>query len=53
MCQLYNLIVCAEGKIKPHCNQILKDVVYKLILDEEPDIAERAYKIAEVIGLYV
>lgn len=51
--QLYNLIICAEDKIKPHCNVILKDVVYKLILDEEPEISTRAYKIAELMGLYV
>jgi hypothetical protein len=24
LCQLYNLIVCAEDKIKPFCNDILK-----------------------------
>ena len=39
LCQLYNLIVCAESKIKPHCSEILKRVIYKLILDEEPEIA--------------
>ena len=53
LCQLYNLIVCAEDKIKPHCNEILKNVIYKLILDEEPEIAQRTYKIAELLGLYV
>ena len=36
--QLYNLIVCAENKIKPHCAEILKNCIYKLILDEEPEI---------------
>jgi hypothetical protein len=51
--QLYNLIVCCEHKIKPHCSDILKNVIYKLILDEEPEIASRSYKIAELIGLYV
>ena len=39
LCQLYNLIVCAESRIKPHCSEILKRVIYKLILDEEPEIA--------------
>lgn len=53
LCQLYNLIICVEGSIKPHCSEILKTVVYKNILDEEPPIAERAYKIAELLGLYV
>jgi hypothetical protein len=53
LCQLYNLIVCAESSIKPHCSQILKDVVYKNILDEEATIAQRTYKIAELLGLYV
>lgn len=51
--QLYNLIVCAEHKIKPHCTEILKRVIYKLILDEEPEIRERTYKVAELLGLYV
>jgi hypothetical protein len=51
--QLYNLIVCCEHKIKPHCADILKNIIYKLILDEEPEIATRAYKIAELLGLYV
>ena len=50
---MYNLIICVEGAIKPHSAKILKDVVYKLILDEEPEIANRTYKIAELLGLYV
>ena len=53
LCQLYNLIVCCEHKIKPHCADILKNIIYKLILDEEPEIAQRTYKIAELLGLYV
>lgn len=53
MCQLYNMILCVEDGIKPHTERILKQVVYKFILDEEPEIAQRAYKIAEVLGLYV
>jgi len=53
LCQLYNLIVCAEGNIKPHVAHIMKDIVYKFILDEDPDISQRAYKIAELLGLYV
>lgn len=53
LCQLYNLIVCAEAAIKPHAAKILKDVIYKLILDEEPEVANRTYKIAELLGFYV
>lgn len=53
LCQLYNLIVCVEGEIKPHVAEILKTVVYKNILDEEPEIQQRTYKIAELLGLYV
>lgn len=53
LCQLYNLIICVEEDIKPHCAEILKNVIYKNILDEEPDIATRTYKIAELLGLYV
>jgi hypothetical protein len=44
--QLYSLIVCVEGKIKPYTEKILKSVVYKMILDEEPTIAQRTEKIA-------
>ncbi|CDW75974.1 heat repeat-containing protein 2 [Stylonychia lemnae] len=51
--QLYTLIICVEDGIKPHVEKILRSIVYKLILDEEPDISSRAYKIAELIGLYV
>lgn len=47
------MIICAEDRIKPHCQDILKNVIYKLILDEEAEIAQRAYKIAELLGLYV
>ena len=47
------MIICAESNIKPHCQEILKQVVYKFILDEEPEIASRSYKIAELLGLYV
>lgn len=53
LCQLYNLIVCAEDAIQPHCEAILKNVVYKNILDEEPEVAARTYKVAELLGLYV
>jgi hypothetical protein len=42
-----------EGAIQPHVENILKKVVYKLILDDEPAIAERSQKIAELLGLYV
>ena len=51
--QLYTLIICVEDGIKPHVEKILRNVVYKLILDEEPEIAARAYRIVELIGLYV
>lgn len=51
--QLYVLIICSEDKVKPFIEKILKNVVYKLILDEEPEISQRAYKITELIGLYV
>ena len=47
------MIVCVEDGIKPHVEKILRSIVYKMILDEEPDIAMRAYKITELIGLYV
>ena len=51
--QLYVLIICAEDRIKPFIEKILRSVVYKLILDEDPDISSRAFKITELIGLYV
>ena len=51
--QLYNLIVCVEGKIQPFAEKILRHIVYKLILDEEPEIAHRVYKITELLGLYL
>lgn len=35
LCQLYTLIVCVEDGIKPHTERILKNIIYKLILDEE------------------
>ena len=47
------MIICVEGKIKPHVSEILKTVVYKNILDEDPVISGRTYKIAELLGLYV
>jgi hypothetical protein len=55
---LYNLIVCVEGEaIKPHTEKILKNIVYKMILEEgnngEKEIADKARKIAELLGLYV
>ena len=53
LCQLYTLIVCVEDGIKPYTERILKNLVYKMILDEEPEIAKRTYKIAELLGLYV
>lgn len=53
LCQLYNVILCVEGDIKPFSEKILKNVIYKLILDDEPAIRERAQKIAELLGLFV
>lgn len=53
LCQLYTLIVCIESGIKPHAEKILKNIIYKMILDEEPEIARRTYKVAELLGLYV
>jgi hypothetical protein len=46
-------LLCVEGAIKPHVEKILKQVVYKYILDEEALIASRSAKIAELLGLYV
>ena len=42
-----------EDGIKPHTEKILRNVIYKMILDEEPAIANRTYKIAELLGLYI
>ena len=53
LCQMYNMILCVEGDIKPHAEKILRNVVYKLILDDEAEIRERARKITQLIGLYV
>ena len=50
---MYSLIVCVENGIKPHAEKILKNIIYKLILDEEPAIATRTFKIGELLGLYV
>ena len=51
--QLYNLIVCVEVKIQPFVEKILRQVVYKNILDEEAPIAHRTLKIAELLGLFI
>ena len=53
LCQLYTLIVSVEAGIKPHAEKILTNSVYKLILEEEAEIARRTYKVAELLGLYV
>ena len=37
--QLYSAIVCVEDGIKPHVEKILKQIIYKLVLDEEAEIA--------------
>lgn len=50
---MYAAINCVEEDIKPHTEQILKQIVYKLILDDEPEIASRAHKIAVLLGLHV
>lgn len=46
-------MVCVEDQIKPFAERILKNVIYKLILDDENEIANRSLKIAELLGLYV
>ena len=51
--QLYNLCLCVGGDIKLHCDRILKQVIYKLILDEEAEIATRVLRICELLGLNV
>ena len=51
--QLYNLCLCVEGNIKPFCEKLLKQIVYKLILDEEPEIATRVLRVCELMGLNV
>jgi hypothetical protein len=51
--QLYNLCLCVGGDIKLHCDRILKQVIYKLILDEEAEIATRILRICELLGLNV
>ena len=45
--------MCIESGIKPHAEKILKNIIYKMMLDEEPEIARRTYKVAELLGLYV
>lgn len=47
------MIPCVEDEIKPYAEKILKSVIYKLILDEEPEVSTRSLKIAELLGLYV
>ena len=47
------MIVCVEAKIQPYVEKILRQVVYKLILDEEAEIAHRVLKITELLGLYI
>ena len=53
LAQIYNLVLCVEGEIAPHCDRLLKNVVYRHVLDEEPALAGRAVKIAELLGLHV
>lgn len=47
------MILCVEEDIKPHTEKVLRNIIYKNILDEEPAIANRTLKIAELLGLYV
>ena len=47
------MIVCVEKKVQPFTEKILRQVVYKLILDEESTIAHRTLKITELLGLYI
>ena len=53
LCQLYNVMLCVEIAIQPHVEKILRQVIYKLILDDEPVIQQRTQKIAELLGLFV
>jgi hypothetical protein len=53
LCQLYNVMLCVEIAIQPHSEKILRQVIYKLILDDEPAIQQRTQKIAELLGLFV
>lgn len=45
--------MCVEDKVKPYAEKILRQVCYKLILDEETAIAHRVHKITELLGLYI
>jgi len=38
LCQLYNVMLCVEQDIQNHAERILRQVIYKLILDDEPAI---------------
>jgi hypothetical protein len=38
LCQLYNVMLCVEQNIQNHAERILRQVIYKLILDDEPAI---------------
>lgn len=51
--QLYTMMALIEDKVKPYTEKILKQVVYKLIIDEEEEIRDRASKVAELLGLYI
>mmetsp|Transcript_34058 Transcript_34058/g.33598 ORF Transcript_34058/g.33598 Transcript_34058/m.33598 type:complete len:329 (-) Transcript_34058:618-1604(-) len=50
--QLYNLVICCEESIKPHSQDILKQL-YKTILDQDPIIKERSREIAQALGYFV
>ena len=45
--------MCVEDKVKPYAEKILRQVCYKLILDEETTVAHRVLKITELLGLYI
>ena len=46
-------MLCVEQDIQNHSERILRQVVYKLILEDEPAIQQRTLKIAELLGLFV
>jgi hypothetical protein len=50
--QLYTLIVCAESKVQDLSEKILK-LLFKFILDEDPEVSFRCLKIAQLLGFYI
>jgi hypothetical protein len=50
LCQIYNLILCVEGKIENQAEKILR-MIYKNILDEDKDISNQvsAYHLFKIV----